>query len=188
MAETQKPTREEILDAFSMEAEHGRLTLERYLGAYPEFATDLVDLSRELARSELNDDGPLSPRDEALIEAAWRGHQAALGRTGRLTAAPVETLRDVARTLGVPRQVIAAFREGKIIVSTVPRSFLTKLAATLDATVDQLLQEIDDAALSGARSYKADQKPQANEAASFEQILIDAGVDETRRAELMAEN
>jgi hypothetical protein len=171
MAETQKPTREEILDAFSMEAEHGRLTLERYLGAYPEFAADLVDLSRELARSELNDDGPLSPRDEALIEAAWRGHEAALGRTGRLTAAPVET-----------------FREGKVIVSTVPRPFLAKLAATLDATVDQLLQELDGAALSGARSYKADQKPQANEAASFEQILIDAGVDETRRAELMAEN
>jgi hypothetical protein len=37
-----------------------------------------------------------------------------------------------------------------------------------------------------ARSYKADAKPEANTRVSFEQILIEAGVSDERRASLTA--
>ena len=45
-----RPSRESVLDAFAVESEPGRSTLERYLRLYPEYAGELIDLSRELSR------------------------------------------------------------------------------------------------------------------------------------------
>ena len=44
------PSREDVLDAFAVEPNHERNTLERYLRDYPQYAAELVDLSRELSR------------------------------------------------------------------------------------------------------------------------------------------
>ena len=44
-----RPNREDVLDALAMEQECDRETLERYLRDYPEFAVELIDLSRELS-------------------------------------------------------------------------------------------------------------------------------------------
>jgi hypothetical protein len=46
----ERPSREAVLDAFAVESEPDRSTLERYLRLYPEYAAELVDLSRELSR------------------------------------------------------------------------------------------------------------------------------------------
>jgi hypothetical protein len=73
-----KPSREAVLDAFAVESEPGRSTLERYLRLYPEYAAELVDLSRELSREAGDDAEPLSAADEALIDAAWSQHAAAM--------------------------------------------------------------------------------------------------------------
>ena len=43
-----KPSRQDVLDAFAVEPHTGRATLERYLRDYPELATELLDLSRML--------------------------------------------------------------------------------------------------------------------------------------------
>jgi hypothetical protein len=45
------PSRESVLDAFAIESEPGRSTLERYLRLYPEYAGELIDLSRAQSRS-----------------------------------------------------------------------------------------------------------------------------------------
>jgi len=53
--------------------------------------------------------------------------------------------------------------------------------------VDSLLSGLAVSSESSlARSYKADVKPSAGAAISFEQLLIDAGVPESRLAELLA--
>jgi len=188
MAKDQAPSREDILDAFAMEADHGRATLERYLSSFPEFAVDLIDLSRELARSNLNDDAPLTSKDAARLDQLWRAHQAAAPKGPGIMTASVEQLRVVAATLEVPRQVLAALREGKVILTTVPRPFLARLAEAMSQTLDQLEQDLSPPVRAGVlRSFKADQKPQATDAVSFEQILIDAGVDEAMRARLLAD-
>lgn len=187
MAKDQTPSREDILDAFAMEPDHGRVTLERYLTSFPEFAADLVDLSRELARTNLTDEAPLTSEEAAQIDAKWRAHEAAAPKHSGLMTASVEQLRTAAATLDIPRQVLAALREGKVVLATVPRAFLSRLAEAMSQTLDQLVQELTPPVRTGVlRSFKADQKPQATDAVSFEQILIDAGVDEAKRARLLA--
>ena len=186
-----KPSREEILDAFAVELSPGRETLERYLRDYPGYATELVDLSRELSRSIHEDDGPLTAEAQAAIEVAWERHVAA---APKVVADPfailsVQDLRDVAKQLDVPRQVITAFREHRVFIDTVPRKFLGRLAAAINSTVDLVREAlIVQTGSTLARSYKADEKPSAETAATFERLLIDAGVSEEKRTTLLADD
>jgi hypothetical protein len=181
-----------VLGSFSVEARPDRQTLERYLLAYPEYAEDLVDLSRELSRELCEDEAPLSVEDRALIEAAWRGHAAA--PASKVVADPFASLstadlREVARRLDVPRQIVTAFRERRVVLSSVPRRFLARLADAVNSSVDKLEMLWSELVPtpSLARSYKANAKPTAVEPVSFERLLIEAGVPEDKRAELMAD-
>lgn len=121
-----RPPREDVLDAFSVELRPDGETLERYLRAYPDYAEDLVDLSRELSRDLCDDEAPLSVEDRALIDAAWRRHAA--DPAPKVVADPfaalsTDDLREVARQLDVPRQIVTAFRERRVILSSVPPTF-----------------------------------------------------------------
>jgi len=69
-----KPTREEVLDAFAVEPQHDRTILERYLKQYPEYASELVKLSREVSRNIESDQNPLSAHEDRLINDAWLRH------------------------------------------------------------------------------------------------------------------
>lgn len=184
-----RPLREDVLDAFSVEPHPDRQTLERYLRAYPEYAEDLIDLSRELNRDLCEDETPLSAEDRALIDAAWRQYAEAAPKAiaDPFAALSTDGLREVAHRLDVPRQVVAAFRERRVILATVPRPFLARLAEVVNSSIDNLealwSQLASTPAL--ARSYKADSKPIPVEPVSFERLLIDAGVPEEKRAKLM---
>lgn len=183
-------SREDVLNAFSVEPSPGRETLERYLRTYPQFASELVDLSRELNRGSSQNEAPLSADEQAMIDSAWQ-HYA--GNTFQATADPfvglsTADLRMVAKRLDVPRQVISAFRERRIIVSTVPRRFLARLAEAISTSIDRLIAALSSpSSLALSRSYKADHKPDPTAPVSFERILIDAGVPDDRRAHLMSE-
>lgn len=161
---TKEPTREEVLDAFAVELNHGRETLEQYLRDFPEFSNELVDLSRELGRIYIEDEKPMSAQEQALIDAAWQRHMPIETKSLKdpLADLSVSQLREVASKLDVPRQVVTAFRERRVIVEFVPRRFLTRLAGALNRTVDLLIAALTiPAAPSLARSYKADGKPSA---------------------------
>jgi len=75
-----------------------------------------------------------------------------------LAALSVAQVRDLATALGIPRQVLAAFREHRVVASSVPAGFLAKLAALIKASAEQQLKEAltMPPTLSGARNYKAD--------------------------------
>jgi hypothetical protein len=120
---TSEATREAVLDAFAVEPSHGRETLARYLREYPQFALELVDLSRELSRAISEDNKPLSEADASWIDAAWKRHVEAAppAVSDPFAVLSVNELREIAARLGVPRQVITAFRERRVDMTTVPR-------------------------------------------------------------------
>lgn len=183
--------REDVLDAFAVEPDAGRATLERYLRNYPEYAAELVDLSRELSRGVCEDEEPLSTEDQALIDTAWRRHLEAAPKVvaDPLAALSVAEFREVARHLGVRQQVITAFRERRVIVASVPRRFMVRFAAAVNSTVDLLASALAlPPAPSLARNYKSDAKPEAGAPVTFERLLIDAGVPDEERALLMADD
>lgn len=185
----ERPSREAVLDAFAVESEPDRSTLERYLRLYPEYAAELVDLSRELSCETSEDDAPLSAADQALIDAAWSQHAKSLPAAGSdpFAALTADDWRAVARQLDVPRQVITALRERRVSLLSIPLGFLEKLAKAMRCSLTQLQMSWGTAPLTAARSYKADGKPNADEQVTFERVLIDAGVSDEKRAELLTE-
>jgi hypothetical protein len=178
-----------VLDAFAVESEPGRSTLERYLRLYPEYAREFIDLSRELSRDAYEDTAPLSADDQALIDAAWSQHAKAVSAEAvdTFAALTVDEWRAVAQRLDVPRQVVTALRERRVSLVSIPRGFLAMLAEAMHSSVAQLESSWGSAPLAGVRSYKADTKPMVGEQVTFEQVLIDAGVPTERRARLLAE-
>lgn len=187
-AASERPSREAVLDAFAIETELGRSTLERYLQQYPEYAGELIDLSRELSREAYEDAAPLSAADRALIDAAWSQHAKAMPAAAAdpFAALTVDDWRAVAQRLDVPRQVVTAVRERRVSLVSIPRRFLAMLAEAMRSSVAQLESSWGPAQLV-ARSYKADTKPVAGEQVTLEQVLIDAGVPAEKRARLLAE-
>ena len=187
-----KPTLEEVLDAYAVEAIHDKATLENYLRDFPQFAEELVDLSREVSRVVEYDESPLSATEEAQIEKAWQNHMQPVAQSADeidpLANLSVPQLREVAQQLGVPRQVITAFRERSVKLESVPKSFLEAFANALSCTMDLLLNVASSSGQRLSRSYKAEIKPNAGEAISFERLLIDAGVPEDKRIELLSED
>jgi hypothetical protein len=184
-----RPSRESVLDAFAVESEPSRSTLERYLRLYPEYAGELIDLSRELSREACDDTAPLSVADQASIDAAWWQHAAAssAATADPFAALTVDDWRAVARGLDLPRQVVTALRERRVLLSSIPRRFLQRFAEAARSTVAQLEASWGPGQLAAARSYKADAKPAVGEQVTFEQVLIDAGVPADKRARLLAE-
>ena len=188
---TPQPSLEDVLDAFAVEPDPGRQTLERYLRDYPRYAADLIDFSRELSRSVFEDEEPLSSEDQLLIDEAWQRH---LKTTPEEIPDPfaslsVEELREIAGRLEVPRQVVTAFRQRRVIISTVPRRFLSRLATAMSTTVERLVGVLELPPVpSPERSYKADSKLGVDASVTFEQILMDAGVSDQKRTALLADD
>ena len=188
---TATPSRQDVLDAFAVETSHGRETLERYLRHYPAYAGELVDLSRELSRRIVERAEQLSGAEQVLIDAAWRRHLEAVPVeiADPLANLPVEKLREIAKQLDVPRQIVTAFRERRVAVASVPRRFLARFAAAVNAEADMLRDASSRPPAPGlVRSYKADIKPEAGASVTFEQLLVNAGVSAEKRAVLMADD
>ncbi|MHA6821389.1 hypothetical protein ACQUKI_07555 [Ralstonia pseudosolanacearum] len=128
----------------------------------------------------------LAKSSSRAIESALQRHHEALASAAILDNLPVAKQREIAAVLGVPRSVITAFRERKVIAASIPRLFMRRFAATLGGSVKALLECL--ALPSGgqlAHSYKSETKPNTQLQATFEQLLIDAQVPPEKRAELM---
>jgi hypothetical protein len=183
--------RDDVLNAFAMEDEHGKVTLERYLLTYPHFAGDLIDLSRSLLRPVVVDESPRTADDEIALENAWTLHKAVLAGAiiDPFAEMPPARSREVATALEVPRQIITAFRERSVIPDSVPRGFLRRFAAEMQQSLDQFALVLTmPRTTATARSFKADGKPGDLAQVSFERLLIDANVAEDVRTRLLADN
>lgn len=192
---TSEPDRAVVLEEFALEAEHDPQALERYIERYPALAIDLVGMARELMRPVPTNPKPLSRSEEALVDAYWErystGAPAAVAPVEAaaspvLQGRPIQDMRDIANKLGLPRQVLTALRQGRVIFETLPERFLDMLATAAGATIDAARAELNVARpLAPAGSFKADKKLSPPKQVSFEQILIDANVDEATRQRML---
>jgi hypothetical protein len=186
MSKDQALSLDDVLDAFAAESDPF-VALPRYLVAYPDHALDLVDLARELRRAGAETDRVLTAADDQSIRAAWKKHQEASPSDPFAGLSP-ERMREVASRLAVPRQVLMAFRERLVIVESVPRRFLARLAAEVGRSVAALQAALSRPGPTLARSFKADARPIAQAPVSFERLLVDAEVPEGERLALMADD
>lgn len=184
-------TLDEVLDSFAIEADHGRETLESYLRDYPEYAQEILDLSTTLSEPIREDVHPLSAEDQALIEATLAKHlfSRAPAIVDPFATLTVDNLRRIAKDLGVPRQIVSAFRERKVKAVSIPRPFLGSFAKMLGLTNDRFAAFLDTRSLqSPVHSHKSDTKPADREPVSFEQLLIDADISKDDRTKLMEDD
>jgi hypothetical protein len=186
--EISKLSSEDVLNAFAVESSHDRSTLERYLAEFPQYAVEIAHLSHELSRATATATR-LSAKDRVAIDESWKQYSSSSSvlPVNIFAALSVPQLRDLASRLGVPRQIVTAFREHRVIVSSIPERFLARVATALDTSVDQITAALSLPLEAGCvRSHKADEKPIMAPPATFEQLLIDAKVPDQKRAELMA--
>lgn len=187
MSAAVQPELEDVLEAFMLDAsEEGALA--QYLSDYPQFAGALLRLAHEIRRDPPDEDPPLDAGGRAAIEAGWAEIDAAWPAESRNLFAgrsPTEYGR-VAAELRVPRQLISAMRDGRILVETVPRGFLRRLAAALGGTLDDLIASLG-ARPALARSYKSEERPAAKQPVPFEVGMVEARVPEERRSEILAD-
>ena len=181
---------DQVLESFAMEHDADGQTLRRYLQEYPEYAPQLVDLSQEIFRFDIQDESPMSIEDQMRIDTAWSCIQSVpVKAVADLFAdLSVPKLREVAHTLDVPRQVITAFRERAVIVASIPTRFLATLAGLLGRSVQDLQDSLSLPTQSQTRSYKADGKPSEAVRVTFEQLLRDAGLSDEQIELLLADD
>lgn len=181
---------DQVLESFAMEPETNGQTLKKYLQEYPEYATQLIDLSLEIFRFSIMDESPLSEEDQTRIDSAWN----IIENTERETATDpiaelsVSKLREIAQSLNVPRQVITAFRERTVIVNSVPMRFLTQFADMIGITIQEFLNVLALPPQSLGRSYKADVKPTQAGQVTFDRLLRDAGMSKEQIELLLSNN
>ena len=180
---------EDVLDAFIMEADTGRATLLEYLRDYPQFAADILDLSREMTLGASFSNEQISSSDESLISAAWKRHAETVpsSATDPLDSLQPSQLNQLSAALDLPRQVFSALRERRVIASTISETFLRSLAEQIKCSIERLVASLDEsprAAMGVSRKSVA--KPVAPQKVTFEQILNDAEIEPDRVAELIS--
>lgn len=179
---------EDVFNSFAVEPQQDRATLEKYLRKFPQFALELAQLSHELS-STSEESRVLTEADRTAINQAWKQYSSSTaGIVAKLFEnLSVPQLRELAAFLDVPRQILTAFRERRVIVSSIPQGFLARLADRLNANVEDLkLALVATSDLGLAKCHKSDEKPTASEPATFEQLLIDAEVPPEKRAKLLS--
>jgi hypothetical protein len=188
MKRATRPTCDDVIEAFALESESGKATLDRYLRSYPEYAEAILDFATEVSMENVARKEPLSARERGLVETAWEMHVKAAPKP---IADPFAVLSGVelgkiAGLLEVPKQVLTALRDRTIIAASIPRRFAKRLAAEIGTDVDALIAFVaTPSVLSVVRSRKSDAKPKTAERKPFEQVLIDAGVPVGVRKKLM---
>ena len=184
-----KPSRDEVLDAFAVEATLNPEMLADYCKNYPEYANDLGLLWRELSQPQTQISGPLSTRDEELINSAWTRYQTATkpALVDPFASLTIPMLREIASALGITRGILAAFRDRKVIQTSVPQPFLARLASAMKTSTEGLREYLGiPPTRAVAVSHKAEGKPEESKPVSFEQLLIEANISADDRTKLMS--
>ena len=182
------PELEDVLETFMLDADE-QGALARYLSDYPQFKAELLDLAHQMARDEPDELPPIGDPCKDAIRRGWEKLSASWPATDRNLFAdlsPADYGR-VAKELSVPRQILAAIRDGRVLVPTIPAGFMRHLADALRGSVEELASSIGGRTAS-VRSYKSEQRPESAAAVSFEQALMDARVPEDERKRLLADD
>ncbi|RWA52296.1 hypothetical protein AU476_18255 [Cupriavidus sp. UYMSc13B] len=118
---------------------------ERLLDAALEFIKDAPEEEFNKLLEESGDDASdLQKRGHSALDAVLRGYIPSQAKVAPiadpLATMTVPQLRSAAAALGVKRQVLAGFREHRVLVSSVPHRFLAHLASIAETTAGQLAE------------------------------------------------
>lgn len=186
--------REAILYAFAVEAKHDRTTFERYLRQYPELSQELTDLLSELRL----DEAALHARDTATRDwsASWQRFRACKPNPATIAVAvsPFERFRgaafvSLARTLNVSRSFLTAFRDGLVVASSIPDSFVSRFANATGLTIEAVRRFFSQppTVLLG-RQFKADNTPAHQGQKTFEELVRASDMTEVQRRMLLEDD
>ncbi|GAA4025177.1 hypothetical protein GCM10022280_27560 [Sphingomonas swuensis] len=183
-----RPELEDVLEAFMLDADETG-ALARYLGDYPQYKAELIDLAHQMGSTEPDELPPMGDPCQAVIRKGWETLSAAwpgIERNLFVSLSPADYGR-VAKELSIPLQVLAAIRDGRVLLESIPAAFMRRLAASLNGSLEQLRASFGGE-LAAARSYKSEQRPETSAPVSFEQLLIAARVPEVERERLLADD
>jgi hypothetical protein len=173
---------EDILAAFAIEPNHDKKTLDRYLDAFPDFRSELLELALELELCEM-DDSPLD-LESAVVADSW----ARYSKTSLASPTPASFTREVATSLGVRAAVIAQLRDRAISSNSIPQHFLARLAKALGAGVDELSTYLNaPRTLAPGASYKSQGKPTTAQQIALADAMSQCGHTPEEIAKLLDE-
>lgn len=183
---------ESVLMAFSMEASHGRETLERYIREYPQHATALIDCSIDLLHEPPAADVSATEVPDSAVDKAWQRFERAVQQPDTEVANPFAKLntssfKSIARRLNVSNLFLMRVRDRAILAATIPARFVEKLASELDATVLALGTYLQGPPrIASGQAFRSSLKPSAGEQITFDQAVTTSQLTQEQQATLKA--
>ena len=176
--------RENILSDFAMEADLTSRVLGAYIRRYPEHTLELTDLFHELTMADIaNAVGEaIGTEEDEAEELEERIAMVGAALSGL-------SLRELARSLELPRDFIMGFRDARVRVGSVPSNVLLNLARAIDVKIQYFIIYLQrQSGVVGSVAFKADAKPQRPIVLEYddfiERLCLDE--DETKALEHLA--
>lgn len=183
---------EAILYAFAVEAKHDRATFERYLQKYPELSQELTHLLSELRLDEAagSHTADAVRRDWS---ASWQRFRESKSNPviNEEFASPFERFRGaafvgLARTLNVSRSFLTAFRDGLVVASSIPDSFVNRFANATGLTAEAVRSFFNQPpTMILGRQFKADNTPAHQGQNTFDELVRASDMTEEQRRVLL---
>lgn len=183
---------ESVLMAFSMEASHGRETLERYISEYPQHATALIDCSIDLLHEPPAGNVPATEVPDSAVDKAWQRFERAVQQSDAEVANPFAKLntssfKSLARSLGVSNLFLMRVRDRAIRAGTIPARFVEKLASELGATVQAVGAYLEGPpGMVSGQAFRSSVKPSVGEQITFDQAVMTSQLTPEQQATLKA--
>lgn len=164
---------------------------ERLLDAELDFIMNAPQEHFEAYLAEIGTDLAQMDRKAMLaFDRALENHQKTNMASEALANLTIPQQKEVAKNLGIRRQVLTAFREHRVDVSSIPKKFLGRLATELGQAADALARALlgpTPEALGG--SHKSNEKPDAiPKCVTFNQLLREANMSEDEISQLMLDD
>lgn len=183
---------ESVLMAFSMEPDHGRETLERYISEYPQHATALIDCSIDLRHQPPAEDVSAAVVPDSLVDKAWQRFERSVQQPAAEVANPFAKLnssgfKSLARSLDVSNLFLMRVRDRAISAATIPARFVEKLASELGATAQAVGAYLHGPpSMVSGHAFRSSVKPSVGEQITFDQAVATSQLTPEQQATLKA--
>ncbi|BCP55835.1 hypothetical protein K32_44520 [Kaistia sp. 32K] len=189
------PNDEEVMLAFSVEPDHGSVTLQRYIENYPHLANGLLDLALDL-RLSLEERSVTSQDLEAPeIQSAWEQfNRIVFAERPKLTAEQIKQVEASLvsmpmREIGLPVSVLSAIRSGLVELEGFPGRWIAKIASTGGYATEMLRFYLTrPPTLPSVRSFKSEVKPQVGGKVTFRSLIESSTLTEAEKTEILRED
>lgn len=169
------PDSEDIFFAFTAEPDMTPEVFRSYVARYPHLAADLADLYHEFQSADF---GQTAEEEVSLTAASGLMDEVQTALSG-------DRLISLARTLGLPRDFIAGFRDARVRAGTIPLGVLSYLSRAADVRVHHILAYFRHAENSHrALAFKSDSKPRATEIMDYADFVRNLGLTDEEEAKL----